>query len=55
MEIKCVVVDFNIAKKVIEEELKNTEFADYAGIYKKDINVINISPTINIYGEKNLV
>lgn len=36
MEIGCVVVDFAIAKKVIEEDLKNTEFGDYSRIYKMD-------------------
>ena len=34
MEVGCVVVDFEIAKKVIEEKLKNTEFADYSRIFK---------------------
>lgn len=32
MEIACRVVDFGIAKKVIEENLKNTEFSDYLKI-----------------------
>ena len=34
MEVGCVVVDFDIAKKVIEQDLKNTEFADYTRILK---------------------
>jgi len=34
MEVGCVVVDFDIAKKVIEQDLKNTEFADYTRIFK---------------------
>ncbi len=34
MEAGCIVVDFDIAKKVIEEDLKNTEFADYSRIYQ---------------------
>ncbi|KAA3438922.1 hypothetical protein FOA19_16055 [Rufibacter hautae] len=34
MEIGCMVVDFDIAKKVIEEDLKDTEFSDYSRIYK---------------------
>lgn len=34
MEAGCMVVDFEIAKKVIEVNLKNTEFADYTRIYK---------------------
>ena len=36
MEAGCIVVDFNIAKKVIEEKLKDTEFAGYSRIYKMD-------------------
>jgi predicted DNA-binding WGR domain protein len=36
MEIGCIVVDFIIAKKVIEEKLKDTEFADYSKIYQMD-------------------
>jgi predicted DNA-binding WGR domain protein len=34
MEVGCVVVDFDIAKKVIEENLKDTEFANYSRIFK---------------------
>ena len=34
MEVCCIVVDFEIAKKVIEQDLKNTEFSDYSRIYK---------------------
>ena len=34
MEVGCIVVDFDIAKKVIEEELKDTEFGDYSRIFK---------------------
>ena len=33
MEVGCVVVDFEIAKKVVEESLKNTEFEDYSRIF----------------------
>ena len=33
MEACCYVVDFNIAKAVIETDLKGTEFADYIRIY----------------------
>jgi hypothetical protein len=33
MEVCCFVVDFKIAKRIIEEDLKNTKFADYARIY----------------------
>jgi predicted DNA-binding WGR domain protein len=36
MEAGCMVVNFEIAKKVIEANLKNTEFADYIRIYKMD-------------------
>ena len=36
MEVGCVVVDFDIAKKVIEEKLKNTEFGNYTRIFKMD-------------------
>ncbi|MGV8091288.1 MAG: hypothetical protein AB2L24_05415 [Mangrovibacterium sp.] len=36
MEAGCVVVDFEIAKKVIEKDLKNTEFGDYSRIYRID-------------------
>jgi hypothetical protein len=34
MEVGCVVVDFDIAKRVIEEKLKGTEFGDYSRIFK---------------------
>jgi hypothetical protein len=34
MEAGCIVVDFDSAKKVIEENLKNTEFGDYSRIFK---------------------
>ena len=30
--VVCAVIDFNIAKKLIEENLKGTEFSDYTGI-----------------------
>ena len=36
MEAGCIVVDFDVAKKVIENDLKNTEFGDYSRIYKMD-------------------
>ncbi len=36
MEVGCVVVDFEIAKKVIEENLKGTEFGNYSRIYEMD-------------------
>ncbi|MBF4485271.1 MULTISPECIES: hypothetical protein [unclassified Flavobacterium] len=36
MEVGCMVVDFDIAKKVIEERLKGTEFGNYSRIFKID-------------------
>ena len=36
MEVGCAVVDFEIAKKVIADNLKNTEFANYSRIFKMD-------------------
>jgi hypothetical protein len=36
MEICCYVVDFNVAKRVIEQDLKDTEFADYTRIYDEN-------------------
>jgi hypothetical protein len=33
MEVCCLVVDFKIAKRVIEDNLKDTKFGDYARIY----------------------
>ena len=36
MEVCCFVVDFNISKKVIQEDLKNTKFSDYTRIYKEN-------------------
>lgn len=34
MEVGCLVVDFEIAKKVIETNLKDTEFGDYSRIFE---------------------
>ena len=34
MNVSCQVVDFDIAKNVIEKELKGTKFGDYARIFK---------------------
>jgi len=34
MEVGCIVVDFDIAKKVVEENLKGSEFANYSRIFK---------------------
>lgn len=34
MEVGCVVVDFKIAKRVVEEKVKDTEFDNYSRIYK---------------------
>lgn len=36
MEAGCIVVDFETAKKVIEDNLKGTEFGDYSRIYRMD-------------------
>ena len=33
MEVCCFVVDFKIAKRVVEDDLKKTKFADYSRIY----------------------
>jgi len=33
MEVGCIVVDFEIAKKVVEESLKNTEYENYTRIF----------------------
>jgi hypothetical protein len=37
MEICNFVVDFDLAKKVIEDDLKETEFSDYSRIYDENI------------------
>jgi hypothetical protein len=34
MEAGCVVVDFDIAKSIIEDDLKDTEFSNYSRIFK---------------------
>lgn len=36
MEVCCFVVDFEIAKKVIEKDLKVTEFGDFSKIYDEE-------------------
>jgi hypothetical protein len=36
MEVGCAVVDFDIAKRIIEEDLKDTEFSNYSRIF--DVN-----------------
>ena len=36
MEVCCVVVDFEHARRVIEENLAGTEFADYSRIYDEE-------------------
>ena len=33
MEVGCMVVDLDIARKVIEDNLKNTEFGNYSRIF----------------------
>lgn len=37
MEVCNFVVDFDVAKKVIEDDLVGTQFADYTRIYREDI------------------
>ena len=36
MEVCCFVIDFEIAKNVIEKNLKETEFSDYLRIYDEE-------------------
>jgi hypothetical protein len=36
MEVACFVVDYEIAKHVIEADLASTEFGDYGRIYRDD-------------------
>ena len=36
MEVCCMVVDFDIAKQVIEEDLKKSEFREFSRIYRED-------------------
>ena len=36
MEVCCYVIDFEIAKNVIENDLKETEFSDYLRIYDEE-------------------
>lgn len=36
MEVCCFVVDFEIAKEVIENDLKGTEFGDFSRIYDEE-------------------
>jgi hypothetical protein len=38
MEVCCLVVDFKTAKRVIEEALKDTKFADYSRIYDERVD-----------------
>ncbi|MAS93289.1 MAG: hypothetical protein CMO55_08840 [Verrucomicrobiales bacterium] len=37
MEVCCFVVDFDLAKEVIKEDLKGTEFEDYTRIYDESV------------------
>lgn len=34
MEVGCIVANYDIAKKIIVDNLKNTEFSDYSSIYE---------------------
>jgi hypothetical protein len=36
MEVCCYVIDFEIAKSVIEEDLKDTEFSDFIRIFDEN-------------------
>jgi hypothetical protein len=36
MEVCCFVVDFLVAKPIVEQSLAETEFADYSRIYDED-------------------
>ncbi|MEO1489379.1 MAG: hypothetical protein AAFR88_08100 [Pseudomonadota bacterium] len=36
MEVCCFVVDYDLAKRVIEMDVQNTEFRDYTRIYLED-------------------
>lgn len=36
MEVCTFVVDFDVAKKAIEDDLADTEFADFSRIYRED-------------------
>lgn len=36
MEVCCFVVDFSLAKRVIEEKLRGTTFGDYLRIYEEE-------------------
>jgi hypothetical protein len=36
MEVCCFVVDFDVARKIIEEDLKETEFANFTRIYDEN-------------------
>ena len=36
MEVCCYVVDFQIAKEVIEKDLRNTEFANYTRVFDEN-------------------
>jgi len=35
MEVCCFVVDFEVAKRVIEDDLRGTDFANYSRIYEE--------------------
>ena len=43
MELACVVVDFEIAKKVIEKDLKNTEFDNYLRIFDSERDYLKVA------------
>jgi hypothetical protein len=37
MEVCNIVVDYEVAERVIREDIKDTEFADFARIYREDV------------------
>lgn len=38
MEVCCFVVDFELAKSIVEQDLKETEFKNYTRIYDENAN-----------------
>jgi predicted DNA-binding WGR domain protein len=46
-DICCYVVDFDLAKKVIEKVLHNTEFSNYKRIYDEDLEYSRSAMRVN--------
>ena len=40
MEVCCFVVDFDIAKEVIQKDLEGTPFGDYSRIYEEAAELV---------------